>query len=350
MFSVLRHYGIPEAIVKAISVLYHNSKSAVMVDGNISDPFQVTTGVLQGDVLAPFLFIILIDYLMMKATEDTDSGVVTHPRQSRRHPAKILNDLDFADDIALLESSIPSAQSQLTSTAAAAEQLGLIISVPKTEYMTINCNPQPPLQVYGQPIKHVSNFKYLGSMMASGISDQTRRRALAWVAFWKLEKIWRSPSISISTKIKLFNTTCVTVLLYGCESWVISSNTENKINAFATSCYRIMLNIKRLDCVSNERIYHLTNTQPLINTVRQRQLRFLGHILRMPEEEPCRRYALYVPTHGRRRPGRQRTSYLSYLQKLLGDAENDLNQDAIASLAADRCAWRKFVVACSAAE
>ena len=102
--------------------------------------------------------------------------------------------------------------------------------------------------------------------------------------------------------------------------------------------------------MSNESIYHLTNTQPLINTVKQRQLRFLGHILRMPEEEPCRRYALYIPTHGRRRPGRQRTSYLTYLQKLFGDAENDLNQDAIASLAADRYAWRKFVVACSAAE
>ena len=142
---------------------------------------------------------------------------------------------------------------------------------------------------------------------------------------------------SISTKMKHFNTTCVTMLLYGCESWVISGDMENKINAFSTSCYWIMLN-KRLDRVSNESIYHLTNTQPLINTVRQRQLRFLGHILRMPEEEPCRRYALYVPTHGRRRPGRQRTSYLSYLQKLFGDKENDLNQDAIASLAADRCA------------
>ena len=147
MFSVLRRYGIPEVIVNAINVLYNNSKSAVMVDGNISDPFQVTTGVLQGDVLAPLLFIILIDYLMTKATEDTDSGVVTHPRQSRRHPAKILNDLDFADDIALLESSIPSALAQFTRTATAAEQLGLIISVPKTEHMTINCNPQPPLQV-----------------------------------------------------------------------------------------------------------------------------------------------------------------------------------------------------------
>eukprot|EP00058_Branchiostoma_floridae_P000739 XP_002586227.1 hypothetical protein BRAFLDRAFT_132368 [Branchiostoma floridae] len=47
MLAVLRHYGIPLTIVNAINVLYNNSKSAVMVDGNISDPFQVTTGVLQ---------------------------------------------------------------------------------------------------------------------------------------------------------------------------------------------------------------------------------------------------------------------------------------------------------------
>ena len=31
MFAVLRHYGIPEAVVNAISTLYKNSKSVVMV-------------------------------------------------------------------------------------------------------------------------------------------------------------------------------------------------------------------------------------------------------------------------------------------------------------------------------
>ena len=171
MFAVLRHYGIPEAVVNTISVLYKNSKSAVMVDGGLSDPFDVTTGVLQGDVLAPFLFVVLVDYLLKKATSQLDSGVVTHPRRSRRHPAKSLNDLDFADDIALLESSISRAQAQLTKTAEAAADLGLVISAPKTEYMTVNCNPQPALQVYGDPIKHVSDFRYLGSMVASGSSD-----------------------------------------------------------------------------------------------------------------------------------------------------------------------------------
>ena len=174
MFAVLRHYGIPEAVVNAISVLYKNSKSAVMVDGGLSDPFDVTTGVLQGDILAPFLFVVLVDYLLKKPTSQLDSGVVTHPRRSRRHPAKSLNDLDFADNIALLESSISRAQA---------------------------------IQVYEDPINHVSDFRFLGSLVASASSDLKRRKSLAWCAFWKLEQLWKSPQITITTKVKLFNTT-----------------------------------------------------------------------------------------------------------------------------------------------
>ena len=258
MFSVLRHYGMPETLVNAIQVLYTNSSSSVMVDRSISKPFSVTTGVLQGDILAPLLFIILVDYLLLRSTDgDIDSGVLTCPRKSSRYPAKVLNDLDFADDISLLEFSIARAQSQLTRTANAAADLGLVISAPKTEYITINCCPQPPLEVYGSTINRVQDFKYLGSMMASSSGDLKRRKGLAWKAFWNLERLWRCPNISISTKIKLFNTTCVTVLLYGCESWVLSKAMESEINDFGTSCCRIMLNIKRIDRVSNAKIYYI---------------------------------------------------------------------------------------------
>ena len=76
---------------------------------------------------------------------------------------------------------------------------------------------------------------------------------------------------------------------------------ENKINAFSTSCYRVMLNIKCIDHVLNTTIYSMTNTVPLIHLVRHRQLKFLGHILRMSKEEPARRYALYIPTIGKLR-------------------------------------------------
>ena len=50
-----------------------------------------------------------------------------------------------------------------------------------------------------------------------------------------------------------------------------------KPNAFVNSRYRIMLNIKRLDKVSNERIYDLTCTSLLLSTAILRQLKFLGH-------------------------------------------------------------------------
>ncbi|XP_019644939.1 PREDICTED: uncharacterized protein LOC109485715 [Branchiostoma belcheri] len=125
---------------------------------------------------------------------------------------------------------------------------------------------------------------------------------------------------------------------------------ENKINSFATSCYHIMLNIKRRDRVTNDSIYNLTQTSPLIQHVRRRQLNFLGHILRMPEDEPVRLYALYVPSHGRRRRGRQPTSYFKYVQRLLGDEHNQLTEKQIANLASDKGQWRDLAVACAAAD
>ncbi|KAI8493041.1 hypothetical protein Bbelb_290450 [Branchiostoma belcheri] len=186
LFAVLRHYGIPKAVVDAISVLYRDSKRVVMVDGHMSESFQVTTGVLQGDVLAPFLFIIVIDYLLRRATADSDSGIVTHPRASSRYPAKRINDLDFADDLALLESAQESTQAQLSKTASAAAEVGLVVSVLKTKYMCYNDNPGQPLQVYGETINQVQDFTYLGSNMASSSNDLKRRRGLAWSAFWNL--------------------------------------------------------------------------------------------------------------------------------------------------------------------
>ena len=93
MFAVLRHYGKPVAVVNSISALYINSKSSVSVDWNISDLFGVSTGVVQDGVLTHFLFIILDDCLMRKATSELDSGVETHPRCSRRYPGKVINDL-----------------------------------------------------------------------------------------------------------------------------------------------------------------------------------------------------------------------------------------------------------------
>ncbi len=100
----------------------------------------------------------------------------------------------------------------------------------------------------------------------------------------------------------------------------------------------------------NATIYIMTNTKPLVECVRSRQLKFLGHILRMPDDEPVRLYALYTPQHGKKKPGWQSTSFLTYIQRLLGDSECMFQPDQITSLAQARKGWKKLVVACSAAD
>ena len=162
MFKVLRHYGIPEPLVQAIKALYTNSKSAVYVDGHLTKEFEVTTGVLQGDVLAPFLFIIMIDYTMKRS--EGNHGFTTVPRRSSRYPKEVVNDLHFADDIALLENSFEQAQAQLNTVAEEAMKIGLVINTQKTEFMT-NTSCKKNLT------SNNTDFIYLGSMMSSSGSD-----------------------------------------------------------------------------------------------------------------------------------------------------------------------------------
>ena len=61
MFKILCAYGIPEQLVNAIKDMYSNTQAKVPSPDEGTEPFQVTSGVLQGDNLAPCQFIIVLD-------------------------------------------------------------------------------------------------------------------------------------------------------------------------------------------------------------------------------------------------------------------------------------------------
>ena len=45
MFKIMRHYGIPDKIVRATQAIYNNSKSCVLVEGKLTEQFEITTPV-----------------------------------------------------------------------------------------------------------------------------------------------------------------------------------------------------------------------------------------------------------------------------------------------------------------
>ena len=54
-------YGLPKETVAAITIRYKNTKVKVRSPDGDTEYFDIITGVLPGDMLAPYLFIICLD-------------------------------------------------------------------------------------------------------------------------------------------------------------------------------------------------------------------------------------------------------------------------------------------------
>ena len=139
MEQILLTYGLPKETVAAIMMLYKNTKAKVRsLDGD-TDYFDIVAGVLQGDTLAPYLFIICLDYVLrMSIDKMKDNGFKLTNERSRWYPTQTITDADYADDIALLAYSLAQADTLLHSLELAAFGIGLQVNSDKTEYMCFN--------------------------------------------------------------------------------------------------------------------------------------------------------------------------------------------------------------------
>ena len=71
-------------------------------DGD-TDYFDIVARVLQGDTLAPYLFIICLDYVVRTSIDKIkENGFELTKKRSRRYPTKTNTDADYTDDIAIL--------------------------------------------------------------------------------------------------------------------------------------------------------------------------------------------------------------------------------------------------------
>ena len=125
MEQILLAYGLPEETIAAITILYRNTKVKVRSPDGDTEYFDIVAGVLQGDTLAPYLFIICLDYVLRTSIDNIkENGFVLTKKRSRRYPAKTITD---ADDIAL------QAETLLHSLERAAADIGLHVNAHKTE-------------------------------------------------------------------------------------------------------------------------------------------------------------------------------------------------------------------------
>ncbi|VDO55864.1 unnamed protein product [Schistosoma margrebowiei] len=223
----------------------------------ISQPSQFILKSLEDDILNNGLLFHNyhedIDYLFHTASpqEPLESSPFVENDPVKRMQ---LNDLDFADDLALLSQTQQQMQEKMTSVAAASAAIGLYIHKGKSRILRYNTECTIPITIDGEALEDVKTFTYLGSIMDEhGGSDADVR---AWIgkaraAYLQLRNIWNLKQLSANTKVKIFNTNVKTVLLYGAETWRTTKAIIQKIQVFINNRLRKILQIRWPDTISN---------------------------------------------------------------------------------------------------
>ena len=139
-------------------MIYRNTKVKVRsADGDI-DYFDIVAGVLQGDTLAPYLFIICLDNELKTSNDKIkENGFKLTKERSRRYSAKTFTDADYADDVALLANTSAQAESLLHSLERATAGICHHVNAHKTEYMCFNQTGDIST-LNGRPLKLVNKF------------------------------------------------------------------------------------------------------------------------------------------------------------------------------------------------
>ena len=304
IWRLMYHYGFPPKFVTIIQQLYEDATCRVIHDGKLTEPFSVVTGVRQGCLLSPTIFLMVVDWVMRQSTAGQRTGI-------QWTLMKQLEDLDFADDISLLSHKQQDAQEKLCRVAEEAEKTGLRINIGKTEVMRVNNRQQDPVRLHHEDIKEVDKFVYLGSVVSKdGGADEDIKCRInkARYAFNTLRPIWRSTALSLHNKIRIFNTNVKSVLLYGSETWRVTKTNTHKLQTFTNRCLRNILNIRWPEVVSNEQLWNRTRQAPLDTDIKKRKWGWIGHTLRKPASNVTRQALDWNP-QGKRKVGRPKQTW-----------------------------------------
>ena len=141
-----KRYHVPEKLVRILKSLYQSTKGAVRAYGRVSSEFDVTTGVRQGDVLAPVLFNLFFDAVIVATVSacpgsgvrmlfDLDGPLVGSRKKMRRRVN--IRDLEYADDMALVSDSMDALEETLRALDVSCSGMGLSISSKKTKILAV---------------------------------------------------------------------------------------------------------------------------------------------------------------------------------------------------------------------
>lgn len=242
LWSKLEKAGVPREIVNTLKCWYGGQINQVRWAGTLSEPYGLECGVRQGGLTSPTLFNLYVDELIQTLSRERVGCYID---------GVCLNNISYADDMALLSASICGLRRLVAICESYVELHGLVYNASKSEVMVFGAGggrgPEhiPSVYLNGTPLKRAYKFKYLGHVLTAGMKDdddiERERRALSVRANMIARRFARC---SRDVKVTLFRAYCTS--FYTCSLWAnYAQKSYNVLRVQFNNAFRILMGLPR---------------------------------------------------------------------------------------------------------
>ena len=103
----------------------------------------------------------------------------------------------------------------------------------------------------------------------------------------QLDKVWKQGHLLLTTKLRLYESCVLSILLYFSETWTLLKAATNRLQAFHMRCLRRILGVRWQDHVTNLEVKACSRSEDIALRIKRRRLALFGHVARMPAGVPA---------------------------------------------------------------
>jgi endonuclease/exonuclease/phosphatase family metal-dependent hydrolase len=279
----LQDLGVSPKLIRAFGSVYSKCNTRIRLEDKLSDPINVTEGLMQGCVASPLLFTLYIADIVDLLKNSGVSGISLNDLYE-------LHILLFADDTVLLASSARALQLKINLLHRYFKQLGLIVNISKTKVVVFRRGGRLPSNLcfrLGEEVIQIKpQYRYLGVIFSSvfrkASEDAKKKGMKALGSTWSL--FCRGKINDWNAHSKLFHSLVASTILYASHIWA-----SDYLDVIEKVQSRFIRRLFHLDFKTPTYALRLETNLPKLHAyVFKQEINFVIRVLQMPDSHLTR--------------------------------------------------------------